>query len=629
MAVYLRYYETDEQYQEERDTNYFEPWVSLTDEVSGAVVERVDYNEPHLFKIEIKGLKVLADVPASGGTIDKDDCTYVVNAVYSDMNKVDVTASATVSGSLAVPSSQIERRHSAGTITLTATYDEFEATASAKVYQEAFIPSITAITIDNLTWVTDIPADGGTATKDNCTFKVTSHYDNGTSGNVTNLAEVTGSLVVESSDIMERHSVGTLTLTATYDEFSANGSVTAYQEAFKNYLTFNILSGGNIAFGAIPWGGSNSATTLTIEYKKNDGEWASLTSTVWSWSTSVETREDAVNSFSSKFSVDAGDVVRFRGNNQAYAVYNNVEDGIVNFNAFLSTASFNVEGNIMSLINKDNFDTLNTLTAPATFAYLFSGCYNLISAEDLLLPATTLSVGCYSSMFYDLIGNGLLGTDMNMSLTTTPELPATTLTQGCYEYMFDGCTSLTTTPTLLATTLAQSCYSGMFRGCTNLTTTPSALPATTLAEHCYDNMFYGCTSLTVAPELPATTLAVYCYGNMFQGCTSLTTAPALPATTLAESCYCFMFYGCTSLTTAPELPATTLANYCYQGMFSGCTNLNYIKCLATTNITPSNTRNWVSGVQTNSGTFVKNPNASNWPTGNNGIPTNWTVQDNT
>lgn len=152
------------------------------------------------------------------------------------------------------------------------------------------------------------------------------------------------------------------------------------------------------------------------------------------------------------------------------------------------------------------------------------------------------------------------------------------------------------------------------------------LPATTLARSCYSNMFYGCTSLTTAPELPMATLAFGCYDSMFQGCTSLTTAPELSATTLVEGCYDSMFQGCTSLTTAPELPATTLASYCYYEMFAGCTSLNYIKCLATDISAMYCITNWVSGVAA-TGTFVKESSASNWPTGQSGIPQGWTIQD--
>ena len=87
-----------------------------------------------------------------------------------------------------------------------------------------------------------------------------------------------------------------------------------------------------------------------------------------------------------------------------------------------------------------------------------------------------------------------------------------------------------------------------------------------------------------------------------------------------------MFFSCTSLITAPELPAIVLANGCYQQMFYGCTSLNQIKCLATSISATSCTLNWVFGVAS-TGTFIKNANMSSWTTGNNGIPSGWTVQD--
>jgi hypothetical protein len=55
-----------------------------------------------------------------------------------------------------------------------------------------------------------------------------------------------------------------------------------------------------------------------------------------------------------------------------------------------------------------------------------------------------------------------------ISLTTAPALPATSLSIGCYQSMFYNCTSLTTTPTLMAKTLVVDCYKEMFRGCTVL-----------------------------------------------------------------------------------------------------------------------------------------------------------------
>ena len=143
----------------------------------------------------------------------------------------------------------------------------------------------------------------------------------------------------------------------------------------------------------------------------------------------------------------------------------------------------------------------------------------------------------------------------------------------------------------------------------------------------FAGLFSG-TGLISASELilPAITLTEKCYRGMFYYCTSLTAAPELPATTLTQCCYAHMFKNCSLLTTAPDLPATILADFCYESIFEGCYLLNYIKCLATDKSASSCTYNWVSNVAS-SGTFVKDPNMSDWTTGESGIPSGWTVQD--
>ena len=456
-------------------------------------------------------------------------------------------------------------------------------------------PKLTAITFGSITWVTDVPSTGGTATKDNCEFEVYGNYEDGTSVDISSIVTVTGELVVPSSTADQRHEAGQLTLTASYGGFTATGNVTAYQEAAApdfstKPLTFNILSAGTIN-----WTASNSSVTKTIDYKLNDGEWTSITSNTGETAPSIE--------------VNSGDIIQFRGDNAQYATSSTM------YNSFKgSTASFEIEGNIMSLIYGDDFKNNSTISSAYTFVGLFSKCANLVSVENLILPATTLVDSCYRNMFLECT-----------SLTTAPKLPATTLAHSCYYSMFWFCTSLTTAPELPATTLVDSCYQQMFLGCTSLTTAPE-LPATTLAPSCYCDMFSNCTSLTTAPELPVTTLANSCYYGMFNGCTSLTTAPELPATSLKTQCYRSMFQGCTSLTTAPELPATTLKSQCYRYMFRNCTSLNYIKCLAT-NISASNcTNSWVSNVASK-GTFVKASSMTSWTTGSNGIPTGWAKQN--
>lgn len=370
-----------------------------------------------------------------------------------------------------------------------------------------------------------------------------------------------------------------------YTDGSQSSGSTGYS---SQYLTFEVISDG-----IINWKTTSSAFTRTIEYKKNDGEWTEITSTTGN-GTSI--------------SVVSGDTVQFRGNNTGYGLngtdYNSFKD---------TTCDFNIYGNIMSLINSNNFNNQYILYSNYTFKSLFYST-NCISAENLILPAVSLSNSCYRSMF---------GTCSK--LIKAPALPANRLVDYCYSYMFEYCDSLTNTPELPARYLAGACYHSMFKGCTSLTTAPT-LSSTNLGQYCYSYMFDSCTSLTAATELPATSLENYCYESMFRKCTSLTTAPALPATTLKTNCYNKMFSNCTSLTTAPELPATKLESYCYNQMFYNCGNINYIKCLATNISAVNSTYQWVRGVNEN-GTFVKDANMTSWATGESGIPNNWTVQD--
>ena len=265
-----------------------------------------------------------------------------------------------------------------------------------------------------------------------------------------------------------------------------NAEYTFFYKAIPDYkkpLTFNIISDGTIR-----WKTESSSNRKHIQYRINEGEWYDITSNTGASAPSI--------------SVSAGDVLQFKGDNATYAY------GTSYYNRFVGTAKFEVEGNIMSLIDSQNFATATTLETSYTFCRLFYDCSGLTSAENLVLPATTLVSQCYSYMFQGCT-----------SLTTAPELPATTLVSQCYSYMFNGCTSLTTASELPATTLANYCYTYMFQGCTSLTTAP-ALPATTLADSCYYGMFSGCTNLNYIKCLATDISASNCTTNWTMGVSS-------------------------------------------------------------------------------------------------------------
>lgn len=296
-------------------------------------------------------------------------------------------------------------------------------------------------------------------------------------------------------------------VTSVYIRQGSQPSPTPTPTGVSEYLTFRIQTGGDIR-----WRTNSATSPKTISYSKDDGAtWSAITS----------------NSQGAYIHVNAGDIVRLKGDNASYSG-----------NGFTASTSvaFTVEGNIMSLINSTGFATATTLTASDTFNNLFAKCYGLTSAENLKLPATSL-------------------------------------TPWCYAYMFSGCYNLTTAPELPATNLADSCYSGMF---------------------------IQCTSLTIAPALPATTLAEYCYSQMFERCSALAVAPVLSASTLVEGCYSYMFQLCGSL--------------------------NNIKCFATNISATDCTREWVDRVAA-SGVFYKKSGVSSWSTGENGIPSGWTIRN--
>ena len=150
----------------------------------------------------------------------------------------------------------------------------------------------------------------------------------------------------------------------------------------------------------------------------------------------------------------AGDKVQFYGNGtQTQAYGDSPEVRIEGSGDGFQTKAY---GNIMSLLDEEGFATKTDLPNNTKFVFygLFRGNSTLIDASELLLPATTLTEACYSSMF-------------------------------------KGCTSLTTAPKLPATTLPANCYYGMFYGCTSLT---SAYVKAAYIDDSNDSMFNDCTA---------------------------------------------------------------------------------------------------------------------------------------
>lgn len=181
----------------------------------------------------------------------------------------------------------------------------------------------------------------------------------------------------------------------------------------KTYpFTIEALESGNIV-----WNSGND----TLQYSKDGG-------TTW-------------QPFSSPLAVNTGDKVQFKGTSTTGYAYGKSLTG--------TTIQMNVEGNIMSLLAGDDFETATSM-CPSAFSTLFMNLTNLKSVENLALPVTDLTgaYGCYSQMFRGCT-----------SITKSPELPATSLFQNysnVYSQMFDGCTNLSYVKCLITGTVYQN-----------------------------------------------------------------------------------------------------------------------------------------------------------------------------
>ena len=345
----------------------------------------------------------------------------------------------------------------------------------------------------------------------------------------------------------------------------------------KKYLTFE-----GIGDGAVVLETDTVYVNRTIQYRKNGGEWKSISA-----ATNGQITGHAIT-------FGPGTIIELKADNNYYGYTITEGSGNETFmgQSFkpYGTGTFKVYGNIMSLCNSTDFENLKFSdvvgSGDSAFIGLFESCYTITDASMLILPEDT-GTRCYAGLFY-------------------------------------GCTGLTAAPELPATVLSKECYRSMFRKCTNLMKVPGLEHVTAISSSCCRSMFMQCTNITEPTEISVTTLANQCYESMYMA-SGIKRAPVLPATVMAQSCYEKMFAGCTALTSGPLLHAPILKTRCYFGLFSGCTGLSEIKCLATDISANNSTAYWTYGVG-GTGRFTRAA-GTEWTTGINGIPDGWTVVD--
>lgn len=211
------------------------------------------------------------------------------------------------------------------------------------------------------------------------------------------------------------------------EQYECVETSTPYEE---QYLTIESLEDGNeIRFDSYDMG------AMTISASTDNGQtWSAFT---------------ANDSTVAIATVNNGDKVLLKGQNERYYPTTGIT---TNSGCFINPSkSFNVYGNIMSLVSGDTF---TSATSVSSYAFRYFFVYSRVAdASNLVLPATTLANYCYASMFSGCT-----------SLTTAPELPATTLVDFCYHSMFNGCTSLNYIKCLATDKSANWCTSTWLSG---------------------------------------------------------------------------------------------------------------------------------------------------------------------
>ena len=164
-----------------------------------------------------------------------------------------------------------------------------------------------------------------------------------------------------------------------------------------------------------------------IHYTINGGaEQTIAKNTTGSFDITVK-KGDVVQLYSINTSLGGSAVASARGGTRA------VDSGAkyINIRPSMKTEIY---GNVMSLLKgKDNLESATTIEANNAFYGLFAGAEKLVNNTErlLVLPATTLTEGCYDNMF-----SGCKG------IEKAPELPAPKLEKGCYQEMFYDCAKL-------------------------------------------------------------------------------------------------------------------------------------------------------------------------------------------
>ena len=194
----------------------------------------------------------------------------------------------------------------------------------------------------------------------------------------------------------------------------------------NEYFTIVSRANNNVISLKANIGYYGNSTIVEVEVSTDNGN---------TWTTKQSSEEGTTLA-----TLNNGDKLLIRGQNVSFTYDLSSDES----NTFIATGDFDVQGNIMSLLDYNDFNSNPDFWQMYTFRSLFQNNTHLIHAHNLVLPVMNLMGGDYREMFSGCT-----------SLVSGPTLPALVVASSSYMYMFEGCSSLTSI-TCLATDISES-----------------------------------------------------------------------------------------------------------------------------------------------------------------------------
>ena len=234
--------------------------------------------------------------------------------------------------------------------------------------------------------------------------------------------------------------------------------------SIPDYLCFTALEAGQFTL-TIP-----AAVTPTylsyVEWSKDGRTWTRLTV------------DDTAQSVTTPI-IPVGGKVYWRGSGSRMAY----DYSANKYSVFSSTGTFDVSGDLRSLLFSDDFENVATTNQRYCFTGLFYGA-SVVNASNLRLALTGNSAYMYCFR------------GCTQLLHAPALMEGNTIMQWQFHSTYDGCTNLVTGTDLQATSVGvRGCYY-TYKSCTSLVKAPNISSITTIGNGGLSAMFHGCSSLT-------------------------------------------------------------------------------------------------------------------------------------